>query len=125
MALDRDHEIDNLLSFCVTTPLGCKLYGGQDLSTCFDKNYAYTRIKYKIDMQSTRLPVHRHMYLLCNSLFPSQISPNYHVSHLCHNARCVQIHHLSYEDATINANRKVCKLNQHCTGHSDLPKCIF
>ena len=126
MAFNRDFEIEYILRFCVTTPLGCKLYGGHDLSSCFKDDYAYTRIKYPGSASSDRLPVHRHIFILSNNYTPSSFPGSEdQISHLCHNKRCCQILHLNWESHAINASRDTCNLNKKCSGHTNKPDCIF
>lgn len=47
-----------------------------------------------------------------------------HVSHLCHNSRCVNIAHLHLESPATNCQRKPCQFKKKCQGSCD-PVCIF
>ncbi len=47
-----------------------------------------------------------------------------HVSHLCHNSRCVNIEHLHLEHPSSNEQRKACKIKRECQGSCN-PPCIF
>ena len=47
-----------------------------------------------------------------------------HVSHLCHNPRCVNIAHLHLESPAANCRRQTCQFNKKCQGSCD-PACIF
>lgn len=49
-----------------------------------------------------------------------------HVSHLCHNKICVNIHHLSLEPTVINSSRNICKAEGFCCrSHKRYPACIL
>ena len=47
-----------------------------------------------------------------------------HVSHLCHNPKCVNIEHLHLESQIANERRKPCQFKKECQGTCD-PVCIF
>ena len=47
-----------------------------------------------------------------------------HVSHLCHNPRCVNIAHLHLESPAANCRRQTCQFKKKCQGSCE-PPCIF
>lgn len=59
--------------------------------------------------------------------------PNYEISHLCHNKKCINVYHVNYETNAINASRQACCREQKCYSHytlngsekNYLPACMF
>ena len=56
------------------------------------------------------------------------------VSHLCHNKKCTNITHLSYEPKSVNSSRELCKFGKsYCIthevndlgGHRKFPNCLI
>ena len=48
-----------------------------------------------------------------------------HVSHICHNRKCVNFKHFSREPPSVNNQRKVCKQNGVCGGHHGFKNCLL
>lgn len=67
--------------------------------------------------------VHRLQYFLANDCKFSDIS--YHVSHLCHTKKCLNIDHLSLEPVIVNIERNQCKRFGTCQEHKGFKNCIF
>ena len=85
--------------------------------------YGYGVYRVSVDGKRLKLLVHRLSYFIVKS--PVPLCSDIHVSHLCHNKLCVNVAHLSYENASINNARKVYHLNGECTGHRGFQDCIF
>jgi hypothetical protein len=73
---------------------------------------------------------HRISFVLNNlNEFPTY-NPEHHISHLCHNTKCINPEHLSHEDPTINRRREncvetgVCSENHNYKGKT-FRKCIL
>jgi len=66
--------------------------------------------------------VHRFAYMLH---VKSELSPEMHCSHLCHNSLCINVDHLILETPFVNGNRKLCAREKKCIGHAQSPPCIF
>ena len=95
----------------------CHIWKGR-LITEDGYGYIYPRFREK----RRKLKVHRLVYFLkCNM----HLCRTKHISHLCHNKLCLNIEHLSYESATINNSRQLCRENGQCTGHGGHKHCIF
>ena len=66
-----------------------------------------------------------------HSIYHGQIlnAPGYEMSHLCHNKKCTNISHLTYEPCTVNQQRKSCNdpamCHKVCVDHGNYPSCIF
>lgn len=69
--------------------------------------------------------VHRLAYILHHNMKWEDIA-GLHVSHRCHNSRCVTGGHLSLEPAAVNNNRQHCVNVGRCLGHGDpYPDCLL
>ena len=66
--------------------------------------------------------VHCLVYFLSGN--PNIPTGKYHISHLCHEKKCVRREHLSLERPHVNKQRDNCKKEGTCFGHGDLHKCI-
>ena len=74
-----------------------------------------------LDGKRVQLGVHRLAFFL---LDPNrELSPRFHVSHLCHNKLCIHKDHLSYEPPSVNNARQICTMNGECTGHRGFKRC--
>lgn len=71
----------------------------------------------RLNFGNTRIKLRTHRLNFFLSHHPTTLSSNRHVSHLCHNKKCISINHLSYEPQAINIKRNMCKLNGECSGH--------
>jgi len=68
--------------------------------------------------------VHRLVYMLNIPAF--NIEPqDYHVSHVCHQSKCCDINHLSLEPCSTNMQRKTCKTEKCCLGHTEFKDCLY
>ena len=65
---------------------------------------------------------HRLSYIVFHEKF---VDDFLHISHLCHNKRCISVAHLSAEPASVNADRVKCLNRQQCMGHQPFPKCLI
>lgn len=69
-----------------------------------------------------QMPVHRAAYFAHKSVYlPKEIE----ISHLCHNALCVRIDHLSAEPHHVNMNRLLCVNREQCFGHEGYKNCLL
>ena len=94
----------------------CLLWNGEQ------KN-GYGIFRIVIDGKRRKVRVHRYLFFLCNDCKP--LEKSVHVSHRCHNKLCSQIHHLSYEEAAVNAQRQTCFHAQQCFSHWGFENCIL
>lgn len=69
-----------------------------------------------------QMPVHRAAYFAHHRLVLPQ---NMEISHLCHNALCTNIDHLSAEPHHINMNRLLCSNRGQCFGHDGFRNCML
>ena len=106
-------------------PVGClEYYVGSRIG-----NYSRYRMSYP---QGPGLPdiraqmtAHRAVYILTYRRADMIGEPcTGHVSHLCHNSRCVNVTHLTLEPSAANTQRQFCVSLQQCRG-SCVPACIF
>lgn len=63
-----------------------------------------------------QMHVHRLAYMIRHLNFHL---PNFDVSHLCHNTKCINVDHLVLEPHGFNNSRKTCISCGHCLGHPD------
>ena len=72
-----------------------------------------------------QMTAHRAVYILHHHR-PDMIGEpgTGHVSHLCHNPRCVNVAHLHLESPEANNRRKNCHFKRECQGTCE-PTCIF
>jgi len=84
--------------------------------------YGYGVHRVVLNRKRLKLHVHRLAFFLSEPHF-RPLSPQFHVSHICHNKLCLRSEHLSYETASVNNLRKVCRLNGQCTGHRGFKRC--
>lgn len=85
--------------------------------------YGYGIYRTTVDGKRLKLLVHRLMYFAHNS--PVELDRKMHVSHVCHNKKCINPDHLAYESAAENNSRKICQGNGECTGHRGSKRCVF
>lgn len=96
---------------------GCHIwYGATD-----SDGYAVIRPTFRLKRQI--FTVHRLIYYLENDCH--FYNRSYHVSHLCHNKKCINIQHLSLEPGEINVRRNSCRQSKTCCGHDGFKNCIF
>lgn len=87
-------------------------------------NDGYGRLRYKHRKgHKLSLRAHRVMYYIKTDCRP--LSPLEHISHRCHNKKCVKFEHLSRELAEINMKRNACRKRGKCGGHGPYKKCLF
>lgn len=67
--------------------------------------------------------VHRLSYMMHNNIELSEASSEYHISHLCHNSKCINAHHLSYETQAVNNSRMSCISEGECISHHPFLDC--
>ena len=68
---------------------------------------------------------HRFAYMLHTKNF--DLSSDMQVSHRCHNRRCVNIDHLSYEPPNVNQDRQICRgiFPTRCNMHAPYKDCLL
>ncbi len=77
----------------------CKLGGGKAVYSTLTVTFPWKK-KIKKTVSS-----HRFAYMLHTKTF--DLSSDMQVSHRCHNRRCVNIDHLSYEPPNVNQDRQI------------------
>lgn len=95
----------------------CHIWKGKNIT-----RDGYGRIRFLFRGSYKTASVHRLQYFLQAG---HGLSPEFHVSHLCHTKLCINVNHLSYEPKTTNIKRDECKLNGECHGHRGYKKCIL
>lgn len=115
-AAEKQMFIEKLSNFTVSSDR-CKTWVG----TINKDGYGVIRLMFRNHRR--RVTVHRLQYFLQNNCMP--LSPQLHVSHICHNRLCVKIQHLSLEPCKVNSDRKRCNLDKACTGHRGFANCVF
>ena len=78
----------------------CKLGG-------FHKPYSTLTVKFPWEPSKKTLYSHRFSYMLHNNVF--DLSKEIQISHRCHNKRCVNPEHLSFEPEAVNKDRQICR----------------
>ena len=103
----------------------CMRYRCQDEGGClvwqaFGNSSGYPQQRVTTHAESLTVSAHRLMYWLAAG------EPDHQVSHLCHNKRCLHLHHLVDETGEDNSQRKECAKNEEkfCLGHGDKPACL-
>lgn len=110
-----------ILNKCEIKQNGCTVWlGGPHNKARYP--YGSMTVTLPGENKSKQIRVHRLMYMVHHQQvnLPSSL----HVSHLCHNHRCVTPCHLVLEAQEINAERNTCKNNNVCLG-THTPKCII
>jgi len=104
-----------------TTEDGDCLQWGGEISS-----WGYGVFRFTFAKKRYKVKVHRFLYFL-SSFKSSNFDPIMQVSHICHNKLCVNLSHLSLEDAGVNNQRKICfnSIPQGCIGHGNAKDCIF
>ncbi|KAF2433050.1 hypothetical protein EJ08DRAFT_105578 [Tothia fuscella] len=72
------------------------------------------------------------MLLLHNKITDEQksgiIEESWHLSHICGNFRCLNLHHFTIEPGSVNQNRKIChnkSKGRACVNRNHKPRCFF
>ncbi len=104
---------------------GCRLWTAQS----YQGRYPQKKIKFH-NQGWKPMYAHRVVYAIYSmETIGAPDQQDYHVSHLCHNKRCVQFLHLTFEHISVNGLRKACAAKQSCLKHEYegkiLPECIF
>jgi hypothetical protein len=87
-----------------------------------DDGSGYPRVRVTLRGEQMHLGVPRLVYFFSIGCRP--LDRGIHISHLCHNKRCISLDHLSYEPAIINYWRNYCNKVVHvCIGHGQFPYC--
>jgi hypothetical protein len=106
--------------FHPTGRYGCMMFVGRDgqgANETKSKFYPRTRVS------NRRCSVHRLAYF---GTHPEQdVIKDYTVSHLCHNWQCVNEQHLTYELGSVNESRNRCQRDNHSTGCTHNPSCMW
>ena len=95
----------------------CRIFNGRE------RVDGYCYLTYTYHLRPSSCTVSKAQYLIQNSLCPYNFPQGFHVSHTCHNRKCIKIEHLSLEPAAINQNRKNCVSGGRCLGHGEYPLC--
>ena len=85
----------------------------------------YCYVSYSFNHVKSSCTVGKAQYSVNFRLSPYDFPQGFHVSHLCHNKKCIKIQHLSLEPAGINLSRKACVSGGRCLGHGDYPLCLL
>ena len=89
-------------------------------------NYGVIYVKCKQfrggDLGWKLMRAHRLAYMLH---VKSELPPDMHCSHLCHNSLCINVNHLILETPFVNGNRRLCARENICLGHDQSPPCIL
>ena len=102
------HFISSAISKRTKFEENCKIWAG----LCISDGYGLLRIMFR--GKRIKVKVHRMVFFLSNS---HELTPQMHMSHLCHNRLCLYLHHLSYEPPRVNNSRLTCKNERECCGH--------
>lgn len=100
---------------------GCHIWiGGKPNSS------GYGRLYFSVDGQKRQLYVHRAQFLLhhygaLDTILPSHLQ----ISHRCHHKLCINVHHLSLEEAAVNMQRMTCYEFKVCSHHGRYADCIL
>ena len=97
----------------------CQLWDGAEEDKC---GYGLVRITHA--GKRLKLRVHRLAFYLSQAAV-TYLEPSVHVSHLCHNKRCILPEHLSYEPASVNIARNSCRRDGECKGHRGFRRCVL
>lgn len=96
----------------------CIMWTGNEVTT---NGYPCSRIT--INAKTTKVRLHRMFFYIQNGCTPLKISD--HISHLCNHKMCLNIEHLSLENACVNSQRHSCFSNGICFGHGTYPRCMI
>jgi hypothetical protein len=96
----------------------CLHWGGEVSST------GYGIFRFSFSKKRFKVKVHRFLYFISNSLV-SHFDRSLQVSHACHHKTCVNLGHLSLEDAGVNNQRSICVNTQRCIGHGAAKPCLL
>lgn len=114
-----ENEIENFLLKLKCTNIQnehCLLWSGAQRNS-------YGILENRFRGNKIKIPVHRLAYFLKHNCEP--LSPEMHVSHLCHNKLCINVEHLSLEPQAINNSRQICKNEGECYGHHGFQNCLI
>ena len=104
---------------------GCWEWGGTKKKLKNGKFAQYGTIVMNICGDRVNSHAHRASYIA----FYSKFLLPYDISHCCHEARCVNPHHLEHEPHAINLAREECRKVGSCSEHrhegQPLKSCIF
>ena len=87
------------------------------------KDGLYGVCSYKDPITGSYKKKHAHRVVYMAHVADFRLNPSLDCSHLCHNARCVTVAHLSLEPHAVNNNRQHCKNLGHCLGHGAHAAC--
>jgi len=96
----------------------CKLGGGQTA-------YSTLTITFPWNKKKKTVSCHRFAYMLHMQCF--DLSSDMQVSHRCHKRRCINTDHLSYEPASVNKDRQICRgiFPTRCKSHAPYKDCLL
>ena len=90
-----------------------------------DRQYSTLTVRFPWETCKKTLYSHRFSYMIFNRVF--DLSKDIHVSHICHQRRCINPAHLSYEPNHVNQDRQVCRgiVPAQCKAHQLFPDCLL
>lgn len=96
----------------------CKLGG-------LNRRYSTMTVRFPNEDSKKTVYSHRLSYMLYNNIF--DVSSTVHISHRCHNKRCVNPEHLSGEPEHVNQDRQICRgiFPTRCKKHDPFPECLL
>lgn len=95
----------------------CNLWRGAT-----DRN-GYGILRMTINRKRISFSVHRLAFYVFHK-DERHLRPKFHVYHICHQKLCINIEHLSYEEAKVSSQRNRCRINNECSGHRGNKACI-
>ena len=103
---------------------GCRSWLGKAHQGQYGKTHIRIRDDNGLLVINTTITCHRAIFMATNKVLLDNSDND--VSHLCHNARCININHLFLEHHTINMSRIQCKNDGECHGHpAPSPNCML
>ena len=117
----HDRLLHRLKTQFIVNERGCHVWtGGAPNSS------GYGRMFYTDDGKKKQVFVHRAQYVLNHyGTFDVVLPPLLQISHKCHNKLCINIKHLSLEEAAVNMQRNTCIQFRSCTHHGQYGDCIL
>jgi hypothetical protein len=109
-----------IVLFRASLTVGCAHWGEGK-----DRQYSTLTVRFPWETCKKTLYSHRFSYMIFNRVF--DLSKDIHVSHICHQRRCINPAHLSYEPNHVNQDRQVCRgiVPAQCEAHQPFPDCLL
>ena len=109
----------------------CIIQGQFDCWLCSlrgkDRQYSTLTVRFPWETCKKTLYSHMFSYMIFNRSRVFDLSKDIHVSHICHQRRCINPAHLSYEPNHVNQDRQVCRsiVPAQCKAHQPFPDCLL